>query len=240
VQASAACTGVWLPNAILKPTMTSRSKSSKGKGVDQSTPWSEYVWDDRGYWISTRTGPTGEQEYTYRDPEPQTTEATPRSFTSGNEGSYPSPSETETSQPYVPEGKAPYTANTSEASGSPVYENYRLEAPTTKYGTTDPFYERGMPDTGQGSDAGGNAYGDSSTPLAGSFSAGSNDAGTIAPAYKVSMPNLTTTGSVNTTGVSANYNTSKDLSQNFRTMGISPTIPEDGNCSSASAAMTLV
>lgn len=208
--------------------MASRSKSSKGKDVDQSTPWSEYVWDDHGYWMSTRIGPTGEREYTYRDAEPQNTEATPRSFTSGNEGSYSSPSETETPQTYVPEGEAPYPANTSDTSGSPVYETYRLvQAPTTEYATTDPFYENTIPDTGQGSSAGGNAGGNSSTPLAASFSAESNDAGTSAPAYKVSIPSSTTSGGMsflNTTGVN------KDLNQSFRTMRVSPTILEDGNC----------
>jgi hypothetical protein len=208
--------------------MASRSKSSKGKDVDQSTPWSEYVWDDRGYWISTRIGPTGEREYTYRDPEPQNTEATPRSFTSSNEGPYSSPSETEISQTCVPEGKAPYPANTSDTSGSPVYENYQLaQAPTTKYATTDPFYEKTIPDTGQGSSAVGNPGGNSSTSLAGSFSAESNDAGTSAPAYRVSIPSSTTSGGMsflNTTVVN------RDLNQSFRTMSISPTIPEDGNC----------
>jgi hypothetical protein len=55
----------------------------KGKAIDKSSPWSEYAWDDRGYWYSSRYGPTGEVEYDYRYPETTTQtaeqeQATPR------------------------------------------------------------------------------------------------------------------------------------------------------------------
>jgi hypothetical protein len=55
----------------------------KGKAIDRSSPWSEYVWDDRGYWYASRYGPTGDVEYDYRSPETTTQtaeqeQATPR------------------------------------------------------------------------------------------------------------------------------------------------------------------
>ncbi|KAJ8071909.1 hypothetical protein OCU04_002216 [Sclerotinia nivalis] len=51
---------------------------SRGKGLDQSTPWSEWAWDKRGYHYSYRTGPTGVQETQYFQPEPENQSATPR------------------------------------------------------------------------------------------------------------------------------------------------------------------
>lgn len=41
---------------------------SKGKSRDQSTPWSAWTWDSRGYHFASRYGPTGEIEYDYRYP----------------------------------------------------------------------------------------------------------------------------------------------------------------------------
>ncbi|KAF7863097.1 hypothetical protein EAF04_007180 [Stromatinia cepivora] len=49
---------------------------SRGGGLDQSTPWTDWIWDDRGYHYSYRTGPTGIHEYRYLEPENQS--ATPR------------------------------------------------------------------------------------------------------------------------------------------------------------------
>ena len=61
--------------------MASRSKG-KGKSQDRSTQWSDYQWDNRGFWFSSRLNASGEEEYEYRYPEPpKTTEqqqATPR------------------------------------------------------------------------------------------------------------------------------------------------------------------
>jgi hypothetical protein len=42
------------------------SGHSTGKAVDKSSPWSEHVWDEGGYWVSSRHGPSGELEYDYR------------------------------------------------------------------------------------------------------------------------------------------------------------------------------
>jgi hypothetical protein len=42
------------------------STRAKGKAVDKSSAWSEFSWDDRGYWYAHRYGPTGEVEYDYR------------------------------------------------------------------------------------------------------------------------------------------------------------------------------
>ncbi|RAL64209.1 hypothetical protein DID88_002101 [Monilinia fructigena] len=50
---------------------------NKGKALDQSTPWTDLIWDDRGYWYQTRTGSTGEQEYYYPS-ETEHRSATPR------------------------------------------------------------------------------------------------------------------------------------------------------------------
>ena len=54
--------------------MSSRSRrqskeKGKGKSIDRSTEWSDWVWDeDNGCWIASRTGPDGEPEYDYRLP----------------------------------------------------------------------------------------------------------------------------------------------------------------------------
>ncbi|TVY13980.1 hypothetical protein LARI1_G008742 [Lachnellula arida] len=55
--------------------------SNKGKAVDKSTPWSEWCWDARGYYYSSRSGPTGVLEYSYKYPDsttPQQQQQTPR------------------------------------------------------------------------------------------------------------------------------------------------------------------
>jgi hypothetical protein len=59
--------------------MAPPNKGSKGKAIDMSTPWSEFFWDDRGYWISSRHGPSGGLEYDYRNSKrAQTSGLTPR------------------------------------------------------------------------------------------------------------------------------------------------------------------
>jgi hypothetical protein len=71
----------WHPSVSHKPNMA--PKGSKGKATDRSTDWSEYEWDQRGYWISTRLDKYGEKEYDYRYPEvaqtSQEQQNTPRS-----------------------------------------------------------------------------------------------------------------------------------------------------------------
>ena len=57
-------------------------RGSKGKAIDMSTAWSEFEWDERGYWIASRLDASGEREYDYRYPEvqtPQNQQNTPRS-----------------------------------------------------------------------------------------------------------------------------------------------------------------
>jgi hypothetical protein len=56
----------------------------RGKSIDRSTAWSEFVWDESGqFWWSSRLGPSGQAEYDYRRPETQQThqqrQETPRS-----------------------------------------------------------------------------------------------------------------------------------------------------------------
>jgi hypothetical protein len=88
----------------LWPTIASHksgSKSSKGKDIDRSTPWSEYVWDAQGYWISTRKNPEGEWEYEYSYPETPETPETPRTVP-GAENYYKIPPVTENIEPPIP------------------------------------------------------------------------------------------------------------------------------------------
>jgi hypothetical protein len=40
-----------------------RRCNGKGKSIDRSTPWSEYIWNEQGYWFRTRNRPSGELEY---------------------------------------------------------------------------------------------------------------------------------------------------------------------------------
>jgi hypothetical protein len=60
------------------------SRTTKGKDIDRSTEWTEYVWhDEEGYWYATRTGPTGELEYDYQYPQSRASQdqfETPRSL----------------------------------------------------------------------------------------------------------------------------------------------------------------
>jgi hypothetical protein len=44
----------------------------KGKAVDKSSPWTEHVWHEGGYWVSSRYGPSGEFEYDFRYPDTPT------------------------------------------------------------------------------------------------------------------------------------------------------------------------
>jgi hypothetical protein len=52
--------------------MASHRGRGKGKALDRSGPWSEYNWDARGFYISSRYGPTGKIEYNYRYPDSST------------------------------------------------------------------------------------------------------------------------------------------------------------------------
>ncbi|KAH7348831.1 hypothetical protein BKA65DRAFT_268549 [Rhexocercosporidium sp. MPI-PUGE-AT-0058] len=55
------------------------SSNDRGKTTDRSTSWSEWSWDGRGFWISSRSNEFGVQEYEYRYPE-ASLERTPRTL----------------------------------------------------------------------------------------------------------------------------------------------------------------
>ncbi|KAF5874234.1 putative heterokaryon incompatibility protein [Botrytis fragariae] len=57
--------------------------TSKDKGLDQSTTWSDWIWvEEQGYWYCHRTNAEGEEEYEYRYPDklenPVSTPRTPQ------------------------------------------------------------------------------------------------------------------------------------------------------------------
>jgi hypothetical protein len=55
--------------------------NGKGKGIDRSTLWSEFAWDERGYWFSTRYNSSGELEYERAYPKNTSEpESTPRTL----------------------------------------------------------------------------------------------------------------------------------------------------------------
>lgn len=60
------------------PLLDTNSSTSKGKGTDLRTEWSEWVWDDRQFWCAYRTNSTGALEYDYRYPVPENQQSTNR------------------------------------------------------------------------------------------------------------------------------------------------------------------
>ena len=59
------------------------SSGRKGKAIDRSSPWSEYDWDDRGFWFCSRYNENGDIEYKYQyaestEPTPEERASTPR------------------------------------------------------------------------------------------------------------------------------------------------------------------
>jgi hypothetical protein len=44
------------------------SSRAKGKAVDKSSAWAQWIWDDRGFYVTSRYGPSGQVEYEYRYP----------------------------------------------------------------------------------------------------------------------------------------------------------------------------
>lgn len=96
--------------------MSSRASRRKGKRPQYTSPWSEYVWDERGFWYKSRTGPSGELEYQYAYPEtsqavplpdsdqPATTESNQSSTTSNDcptRASLSYPTSNQASQAYL-------------------------------------------------------------------------------------------------------------------------------------------
>lgn len=116
-----------------------------GKGVDRSTSWSEWEWDARGFWFSSRTGPTGVPEYEYNYPQPDNTNpyqtpqpqlpSTPRNTTTpltqplNSYGSSP-PDETTTSSPNF----------TTNPTARPQFTNVQFSKPTGANFSTSPTY----------------------------------------------------------------------------------------------------
>ena len=50
----------------MREKINGKSKGRKhGKSIDRSSPWSEYIWDQRGFYYSCRYGPDGQVEYKY-------------------------------------------------------------------------------------------------------------------------------------------------------------------------------
>jgi len=105
-------------------------KGSKGKSIDKSTDWSEFIWDDRGYWFSSRLDSSGQPEYDYRYPDaPQTAQqqqTIPRSpgpnvVSSG--GIYDSSVVSGGDSTYPGQGNVTYPASSISTAGSPVYAN---------------------------------------------------------------------------------------------------------------------
>lgn len=121
------------------------SSSSKGKGVDKSTPWSDWVWDSRRQcFYSSRYDPRGNVEYSYKSPDtsqqnqnlqetPRTpgenivlsTSNTPTFLSSASSGGY-----TTQESPYF--GVA---GRASSSVGTPSYQNQ----PTTNYATSEAY-----------------------------------------------------------------------------------------------------
>ncbi|TVY30732.1 hypothetical protein LHYA1_G000398 [Lachnellula hyalina] len=121
--------------------------SNKGKAVDKSTPWSEWCWDTRGYYYSSRHGPTGVREYSYRYPELTTTQQqqqqTPRTpgenFVLSTGSATPLSSSGPSGDSYASReasySGAARTNSSTETSGASSYQN----PPTSKYGL-DSYY----------------------------------------------------------------------------------------------------
>jgi hypothetical protein len=73
------------------------ASSRSGKEVDYTSEWTEWTWDNRGFWFSSRHGPNGEIEfeYNYETSPPhasrQERESTPRFSGENNVRSVSSP-----------------------------------------------------------------------------------------------------------------------------------------------------
>jgi len=116
----------------------------KSKAIDRSTIWLPWTWDNRGYWYSSRSGPTGEVEYDYRYPEgaSQDHNTTPRTSVT------PSYDTVAVSSNYKAESNTFYTASngystdpdrapmypTAQTTGSSYYSpESAIVAPTTSF-----------------------------------------------------------------------------------------------------------
>ncbi|TVY85290.1 hypothetical protein LSUE1_G001296 [Lachnellula suecica] len=121
------------------------SNNSKGKGVDKSTSWSEWTWDSRGYYYSSRYGSEGQLQYDYRYPEStqtsqqqQQTPRTPGDNVILNPGSAP-PLSASNSGSYGAQGGvySGVSGTTILGSGTP---SYQTRPTTSTYPPPDSYY----------------------------------------------------------------------------------------------------
>jgi hypothetical protein len=124
----------------------------KGKAIDRSSSWSDFTWDERGYWYASRYGPTGEVEYDYRYPETTTQteeqeQATPR--TPGENILSEAASSTYTTSPEAAVGQnsptdeqnlyttsAPAVTDAGGYDASPSWRQQSSSTGDTRYATT--------------------------------------------------------------------------------------------------------
>jgi len=203
------------------------NSSGKGKGVDKSGPWSQWVWDDRGYYYSSRYGPGGELEYDYRYPEaktPQQEQQTPRTpgenvFSSDSSAAPLSSSDTRD------EG---YNTQQGLSSGIPPKTSANITTPSyqtrlvTTYPTSESYYTTA---TALGSQS------SSSTAANASYGSQLVRSGTSASntgSYSSSVTSPKSDYASPTQG----YEVSSDVTAQLRGMSLSSvpsTIPEQGN-----------
>lgn len=105
--------------------MAARGGSKKGKAVDMSTAWSEWNFDDRGFWVSSRCNPAGELEYSYR---------------------YDTQQAQITSNPAaVPRTTNPNDPNDSNDTGQPFHEHVSTSGSSYTHRSTSDATESGVP-----------------------------------------------------------------------------------------------
>jgi hypothetical protein len=118
------------------------NSSNKGKGVDKSSAWSPWTWDERNNcYFSSRYGPSGEVEYAYRSPEsPQTQQQEQQTPRTPGQNVILS---TSSAAPLSSSGgsysaQAPYSgaARTTPSVGTPSYQSRPAYAPESYYTTT--------------------------------------------------------------------------------------------------------
>jgi hypothetical protein len=112
----------------------------RGKSIDRSTAWSEFVWDESGqFWWASRSGPSGETEYDYRYPETEQThqqrQETPRfpgpNIITGDDPPYNAASSTGEETNYE---NSDYNVASVGSAGTGLYQNTpNYEVATTKY-----------------------------------------------------------------------------------------------------------
>ncbi|ESZ94919.1 hypothetical protein SBOR_4711 [Sclerotinia borealis F-4128] len=118
---------------------------SKGKDLDHTTSWTKFIWDDRGYWYASRTGPTGVIEYEYSYPEPENRSATPR--TPGSTGPNVASNQQSMYSSPVLTGNTAYTISQTSKFGSLDHD----ATPTSSYVSPAPIsdYYNSTNSTGQ-------------------------------------------------------------------------------------------